>query len=108
VIKLRRMRRTVPVARKEMHTQFWSENPNRRDYSEDLGVDGMMMMMMMMDIREMEWEGVVWTGFIWLRTDGDPMAGSCEYGYETSGSMKSGRLLTSQEGLCSMELLTTI
>jgi len=27
-------------ARKDVYTKFWSQNLKRRDYSEDLGVDG--------------------------------------------------------------------
>jgi hypothetical protein len=46
-----------------MHTVFWLGNLKGRDYSEDLGVDGKI-------ILEWIWErdfGKVWTGFIWLR-----------------------------------------
>jgi hypothetical protein len=39
-----------------MHTVFWSENLNGRDHSEDLGVDGKIIL----DIGEIGWEGVVW------------------------------------------------
>jgi hypothetical protein len=47
----------------EMHTQFWSENVKKRDHSEDLGVDGNIIL---------EWflrkeGGKVWTEGIWLR-----------------------------------------
>jgi hypothetical protein len=50
----------------------------------------------------------VWTGFMWL---GIVTSGLCEYGNEPSRSIKSGELLdqmsdTSQEGLCSMELVS--
>ena len=54
------------------------------------------------------WEGVVGTGWSWLRigTGG----GACGYGEEPSGSKNAGNFLTScrnqlafQEGLCSME-----
>jgi hypothetical protein len=43
VIKLKTMRRARQVSRKgrwEMRTKFWSENLKGRDHSEDLGVDG--------------------------------------------------------------------
>jgi hypothetical protein len=42
----------------------------------------------------------------------NPVAGSCEHGDEISGPIKvmnvslAGRILTSQEGLCSVELVT--
>jgi hypothetical protein len=44
-----------------MHTIFWFENLNGKDYLEDLGVDG----------KILEWilgkrGGRVWSGFIWL------------------------------------------
>jgi hypothetical protein len=54
-----------------MHTKFWFEILKGRDHSEDLGVDGRIML---------EWilrnqAGKVWTGCIWLRigTSGRPL-----------------------------------
>jgi hypothetical protein len=46
-----------------MHTIYWLENLKGRDHSEDLGIDGKIIL---------EWilgkqGGEVWTGFIWLR-----------------------------------------
>jgi hypothetical protein len=46
-----------------MNVTFWSENQKGRDKSEDLGVDGEIIL---------EWIlgkecGKLWTGFIWLR-----------------------------------------
>jgi hypothetical protein len=46
-----------------MHTTFWSENLKGRDQSEDLGVDGKMILEMILG----KYGGKVWTGFIWLR-----------------------------------------
>jgi len=43
-----------------MHTKFWLEALKGRDYSEDVDIG--------MDLREMGLEGVLWIGFIWLRT----------------------------------------
>jgi hypothetical protein len=43
MIKSRRMRWSDLVAhmeRREIHTQFWSENLKRKDHLEDLGLDG--------------------------------------------------------------------
>jgi len=47
-----------------MHIKFLSENPKERDHSEDLDVDGKIIL---------DWifgkeYGKVWTGLIWLRT----------------------------------------
>jgi hypothetical protein len=46
-----------------MRANFWSENLKRRDYSEDLGVDGMIILEWILG----KWGGKLWTGFIWLR-----------------------------------------
>jgi hypothetical protein len=48
-----------------MQTRFWSEDLNGRDYSEDPGIDGRIIL---------EWilgklDRKVWTGFIWLRIE---------------------------------------
>jgi len=55
----------------EMYAEFLSENRKGRDHSEDLGVDGKIIL---------EWilgkqGGKVWTGLIWLRlgTSGGPL-----------------------------------
>jgi hypothetical protein len=54
-----------------MYAEFLSENRKGRDHSEDLGVDGKIIL---------EWilgkqGGKVWTGLIWLRlgTSGGPL-----------------------------------
>jgi hypothetical protein len=39
-----------------MHTKFWSESLERRDYSEDLGID----VKIIMDTGERRWESVDW------------------------------------------------
>jgi hypothetical protein len=49
--------------RDEMCTIFWSEGLKGRDHSEDLGVDGRMVLKLILGKQC----GKVWTGFIWLR-----------------------------------------
>jgi hypothetical protein len=51
--------------RVEMHTQFWSDNLKRRDLSDDLGVDGRIILKCIL-----EKQGV-WlrNGINWLRTE---------------------------------------
>jgi hypothetical protein len=46
-----------------MHAKFWFENLKRRDYLEDLDIDGSIILKRMLE----KWGGKVWTGFIWLR-----------------------------------------
>jgi hypothetical protein len=46
-----------------MRTIIWLENQNERDYLEDLGVDGVIVL----DCILGKQGGKVWTGFIWLR-----------------------------------------
>jgi len=41
-----------------MHTIFLLENLKGRDHSEDLGIEGMINIIM--DLRAVEWEGVDW------------------------------------------------
>jgi hypothetical protein len=47
-----------------MHRQFRSDNLKGRDHSEDLGVDGRIILELTFkkQVRQL------WTGFIWLRT----------------------------------------
>jgi hypothetical protein len=40
-----------------------------------------------MDLREIGWDGVVWTGYE-LAQDREPVESSCEHGDEPSGSLK--------------------
>jgi hypothetical protein len=47
-----------------MHTIFWLEDLKGRDHSEDLGVDGMIILEWMLEKRG----GKLWIGFVWLRT----------------------------------------
>jgi hypothetical protein len=47
-----------------VHIGFWWKNPKGRDQSEDLGVDGRIIL----EWISKQWEGVkTWTGLIWLR-----------------------------------------
>jgi hypothetical protein len=50
------------MGRLEMFTKFWLKSLKGRDHSEELGVDGRIILM---DLREI---GRVWIGFMWLRT----------------------------------------
>jgi hypothetical protein len=45
------------------NTKLWSENLKERDYSENLGVVGMIMLQWILGKHGRK----VWTGFIWLR-----------------------------------------
>jgi hypothetical protein len=47
-----------------VHTIFWLENLKRRDYSEDLGIDGGIILESVLG----KSGGKLWTGCIWLRT----------------------------------------
>jgi hypothetical protein len=51
------------VEKKQMYKKFWTGNLTGKEHSEDLGVDGRIIL---------EWilgkeGGYVWTGYIWLR-----------------------------------------
>jgi len=49
----------------EMHTKFSSEKLKRRDHSEELGVDGRIILGWILS----KWGGNVCTGCIWLRIE---------------------------------------
>jgi hypothetical protein len=57
------VRHLAPMGEMKIHTKFWSENLKGRDHSEDLGVDGRIMMKCMLGKQDEK----VWTGFIWLK-----------------------------------------
>jgi hypothetical protein len=46
-----------------VHTKFWSENLKGRDVSEDLGVDGKIILEWILG----KWNGNLWTECIWFR-----------------------------------------
>ena len=70
-----------------MYTGFWWGNLRERDHLEDLGVDGRIILRWIFR----KWEGVVGTGWSWLRIGtGD---GHFECGNEHSGSIKCGEFL---------------
>jgi hypothetical protein len=65
-----------------IHTKFWAENLNGRDYLEDLGMDGREILKWILkkcDVR-------VGTGFIWLRMW--TVTCFCEHCNELSDSMR--------------------
>jgi hypothetical protein len=66
MIKSRRMRWPVHVAlmgRRGMHTGFWLEIQKERHHYEDLDVCGKIILRWILE----RYDGVVWTGCIWLR-----------------------------------------
>ena len=71
----------------EVCTTFWWGNLRERDHFGDQDVDGRIILRWIFR----KWEGVVGTGWSWLRigTGGRP----CEYGDELSGSTKCGEFL---------------
>jgi hypothetical protein len=49
----------------KMHTGFWWRNLKNRDHLEDLGIDGMKILTQIL----VKYDGIVWTGLIWLRIE---------------------------------------
>jgi hypothetical protein len=73
-----------------MHIKFRLVNLKERDHSEDLGVDGKIILECIIGKQG----GKVWSGFIWLMTGtSEPVAVSCEHGNEPLGSIKGGEFL---------------
>ena len=90
--------------KEEVCTRFGWGNLRERDHWENQELDGRIILRWILR----KWEGVVETGWSWLRIGQG--AGACENGDELSGSIKCGEILdylqnqlASQEGLCSME-----
>jgi len=73
--------------RGEVCTGFWLGNLRERDHWRDPDVDGRIILRWIFR----KWEGVVGTGWSWLRIG--EVAGTCEYGNELSGSIKCGEFL---------------
>ena len=77
------------IAETSYHTEagFWCCNPTVRDYFEDPGVDGRIILRWIFS----KWDGGAWTGLIWLRigTGG----GSFKRCDEPSDSIKCGEFL---------------
>jgi hypothetical protein len=51
------------MGKMRMHTRFWSENLMEKDHSEDLCVDGRIILECILGKQDRK----VWTGCIWLR-----------------------------------------
>jgi hypothetical protein len=45
-----------------VHTGFWWGDQRKRDHLEDRGVDGRVILKLIFK----EWNGEIWSGFIWL------------------------------------------
>jgi hypothetical protein len=92
VIKSRIMRwagHVARIGREEVCTGFWWENVRERDYWEDPGVDGRVILRWIFK----NWDVVVWTGLSWLRigTGGGhfkPLKMDLTEGSETSANIK--------------------
>ena len=67
-----------------MCTGFWWGNLRKGDDWGDPDVDGRIILRWIFR----KWEGVVGTGWSWLRIERG--GGTCEYGNELSGSIKCG------------------
>jgi len=70
-----------------MHTEFWLGNLKGRDYSEDLLVD------MKIILEWILWKQGCTCGLDASGSGQEDVAGSCEHGNETSGSIKDGEFL---------------
>ena len=68
----------------EVCTRFWWGNLRERDHWGDQDVDGRIILRWIFR----KWEGVVGTGWSWLR-----IGSACEYGNELPGSIKCGEFL---------------
>jgi hypothetical protein len=73
--------------RREMHTKFWSDIPKERDHSEDLGVDGRIILERTLENR------VQCCGLDSTRSGQRPVAVSCEHSNKLSVSIKDGEFL---------------
>ena len=71
----------------EVCTRLWWGNLREGDHWGDQDVDGRIILSWILR----KWEGVVGTGWGWLRIGTG--AGACEYGNELWGSIKCGEFL---------------
>jgi hypothetical protein len=70
-----------------MHKIFSLEILKGRDYAEELGVDGKIILEKILEKQD----GNLWTELIWIRTG--PVVGFYEHDNEHSGSIKGGKFL---------------
>jgi hypothetical protein len=68
--------------------KFWLETLEGKGHSEVLGIDGKLIGL---NLREIGWESMDWTGCIWLRIG--PVTGTCENDNYTLDSIKGGEIL---------------
>jgi hypothetical protein len=72
-----------------VYTGFWWESLRERDHWGDPDVGRRIILRGIFK----KWEGVVGTGWSWLRIG--QVAGTCEYGNELWGSVNAGNFLSS-------------
>ena len=90
MIKLRRMvwvGRAARMGRVEVYTGFWWGNLKERDYLDDPGVDGRIILRRIFK----KWDVRAWAGSMWLGIGQE--AGTCECGNEHSGSIQCEEFL---------------
>jgi hypothetical protein len=94
VIKLRRLKwagHVAPIGERRDVSRVLLGNPRVRDHLEDPCVDGRIILRWIFR----KWDEGAWTGLIWLRIR--KVAGTCQCGKESSGSINAGNFLIIRE-----------
>jgi hypothetical protein len=79
----------VLILEMKMHTKFWSVRLKVRGHSEDLKVDGIIILKYILRKQGAK----VWIGLIWLRIR--QMVGCCQHGNECRDRKRAENVLTS-------------